>query len=157
MGITIQVNKNFTNISFNSKRLHKLIKEVCRHFQVRNAVIEIEMVGDSAIRELNIKFLGNRRTTDCISFDLTENNSTAKLYQIAVNAQKARREAKKRNHSHQAELALYVLHGLLHNLGFDDKIDKNADTMHKTEDRFLQEAGYGLVYNNRQKYIAESS
>lgn len=151
MGITIQVNKNSAHIRFNADRLQKLIKKVCRHFHLRNAAIEIEIVGDSLIRKLNRKFLGNQRATDCISFDLTENNSTPKLYQIVVNAQRARREAKKRNHSHQAELALYVLHGLLHNLGFDDKSEKNADTIHKTEDRFLQEAGYGIVYNNRQK------
>ncbi len=153
MGITIKVNKNSTQIRFNTDRLQKLIKKVCRQFNLRSAVIEIEIVGDLLIRKLNRKFLGNLRATDCISFDLTENNSEPKLYQIVVNAQRARREAKKRNHSHQAELALYVLHGLLHNLGFDDKIEKNADTMHKTEDRFLQEAGYGLVYNNRQKKI----
>ena len=95
-------------------RLRKLIKKVCRHFQVRSAVIEIEIVGDSQIRKLNRKFLISSRTTDCISFDLTEGNGATvrprsfgsreqgraeKLYQIVVNAQKAGREAKKRRHS----------------------------------------------------------
>ena len=151
MSITIQVNKKFTQIQFNAARLQKLIKKVCRHFNIQNVVIEIAIVGDSQIRKLNRKFLSRNRTTDCISFDLTEHNSAVKLYQIVVNAQKAGREAKKRCHSQEAELTLYIIHGLLHNLGFDDKNQKKAVSMHKTEDRFLQQLGYGLVYNNEQK------
>jgi probable rRNA maturation factor len=137
-------------IPLDVKRLRRLIRLACGHFQISAAVIGIEIVGDSEIRKINREYLKSSRTTDCISFDLTENKDR-KLFQIIVNAEKAAREAKKRGHSAEAELALYVLHGLLHNLGFDDKRQRDARLMHEKEDYFLQRFGYGAVYNNGRK------
>jgi probable rRNA maturation factor len=61
------------------------------------------------------------------------------------------RQALLRNHSSQAELALYITHGLLHNLGFDDTAEDQAEEMHNTEDEILKQLGYGLVYNTQIK------
>ena len=61
------------------------------------------------------------------------------------------RQANQRGHSSEAELALYITHGLLHNLGFDDSTKKQARKMHETEDKILQEFGYGIVYNKSIK------
>jgi len=58
------------------------------------------------------------------------------------------RQAKQRGHSTEAELALYVTHGLLHNLGFDDATQSGAKKIHEEEDKILQQLGYGLVYNS---------
>jgi probable rRNA maturation factor len=57
------------------------------------------------------------------------------------------RQANLRGHTSEAELALYITHGLLHNLGFDDSAENQARKMHETEDEILQEFGYGMVYN----------
>jgi len=65
-----------------------------------------------------------------------------------VNAEKAVKEAKLRGHSAQAELALYITHALLHNLGFDDSTQVKAKKMHDTEDEILQQFGFGLIYNS---------
>ena len=69
------------------------------------------------------------------------------LFELVVNGEMAVRQAKQRGHSGEAELALYVTHGLLHNLGFDDSTKKKAQKMHRAEDEILQQFGYGLVYN----------
>jgi rRNA maturation RNase YbeY len=73
-------------------------------------------------------------------------SAVKKSFDIIVNAQKAVSEAKKRGHSPQAELALYITHGLLHNLGFDDLTAKKAKLMHRLEDEILQQQGFGRVY-----------
>jgi rRNA maturation RNase YbeY len=70
--------------------------------------------------------------------------------EIIVNAQKAKSESKKRGHSPQAELALYITHALLHNLGFNDNNPKNAKLMHQMEDKILQKQGFGIVYNSHR-------
>jgi probable rRNA maturation factor len=57
----------------------------------------------------------------------------------------AAREANVRGHSGEAELALYITHGLLHNLGFDDSTKRQAAKMHRTEDEILQQFGYGHI------------
>jgi rRNA maturation RNase YbeY len=66
---------------------------------------------------------------------------------LFVNAERAVKEARVRRHSAQAELALYITHALLHNLGFDDSDPKLAKKMHDTEDEILRQFGFGTVYN----------
>ena len=146
MSITVRINKRNIAVPLDNNIVRKLIRKVFRHFKVRNAVVEIEIVGDYRIKNLNYKFLKRNRITDCISFDLSEKNRY--LYLIVVNAQKAKREAKKRRIKSQTELLLYIVHGLLHNLGFNDNNKHAAALMHKTEASFLHQIGDGPVYNN---------
>ncbi len=63
------------------------------------------------------------------------------------------REAVLRSHSSKAELALYVTHGLLHNVGFDDSTKEKAKKMHDAEDEILQQLGYGSVYKKSVESI----
>ena len=42
--------------------------------------------------------------------------------------------------------SLYVVHGFLHNVGFDDAKSREAAKMHTVEDEILEEFGYGITY-----------
>jgi probable rRNA maturation factor len=70
------------------------------------------------------------------------------VFELVLNGQKATKEAKLRGHSAEAEVALYVIHGLLHNLGFNDVGPEEAAKMHDTEDQILKRFGFGLIYNS---------
>jgi probable rRNA maturation factor len=72
-----------------------------------------------------------------------------------VNGEKAKSQAARRGHCAQAELALYITHGLLHNLGFDDLLPKKANEMHRLEDEILQQQGFGLVYDKKRKVLPD--
>lgn len=151
MAITVQISKKFQKVRLNEKKLQKLVKAICKSFALANAAVDIEIVGDTEIRKLNKKFINHNRTTDCLSFDLSDDSGyPANVYQLVINAQMAKRQAKKRRHRAEAELALYITHCLLHNLGFDDCNKSQADKMHTTEDEILQQLGYGLIYNKRK-------
>jgi len=128
-------------------RLRALIKSVCRRFGLSKATVGVTFVGSAQIRSLNKKFLNKNSVTDCLSFDLSDEGAAERSFELIVNVQKAASQAKRRGHSEQAELALYVTHGLLHNLGFDDSTDENAGRMHRTEDEILLKHGFGVVYN----------
>jgi probable rRNA maturation factor len=84
-----------------------------------------------------------------LSFDLSDERSrtAAKTFELVVNGERAAKEASARGHSTEAEMALYIVHGLLHNFGFDDSTKVKAKKMHETEDEILREFGYGLIYN----------
>jgi probable rRNA maturation factor len=166
--ITVQIARYFDELNVHTGRLRKLVKTVCSRFRLTKTTISIAIVNDSEIKKLNKKFLNRNTTTDCLSFDLSDERgrpakrpgskqkkknvprrrrSDEKILELVVNGEKAAKEARTRGHSGQAELALYVLHGMLHNLGFDDSTRAKAKKMHETEDQILQELGYGLVYN----------
>ena len=150
--ITAQINNLSEQKDLDFDKLEKLVNTICARFHIKNALIDISIVESEEIKKLNKKFLNRNQTTDCISFDLSDDdNDTPNLFTIIVNAQKALKEAKARKHTTQAEIALYITHGILHNLGFDDSTATQAQKMHQTEDEILQQLGYGSVYNNDTK------
>jgi probable rRNA maturation factor len=148
-GIVVQIAKNFKNIDINLSRLKKLVEAVCNRFKLSKAMISIAIVDDTQIRKVNKQFLNQDILTDCLSFNLSDNDTnSSKSFELVVNAEMAVREANLRGHSSEAELALYITHGLLHNLGFDDSTQSQARKMHDTEDEILKQLGYGLIYNS---------
>lgn len=157
--IKIQFAENFTDISYSTLKLRKLVKFVCMNFGKKESLapertktkyeISITVVNDFEFKKINQRFLGRKSLSDCLSFDLSDNKpGSPKIFELIINGQMALRQADLWGHSAQAELALYVTHGLLHNFGFDDATEVLAQNMHEKEDEILQELGYGLVYNN---------
>jgi probable rRNA maturation factor len=147
--ITVQIDKHFAGAPADPPKLRALVCAVCKRFAVSRAVVGIGIVGDVEMRALNGRFLGRKTNTDCLSFDLSDGTGPEepRVFDLIVNGELAIREAARRGHAGEAELALYVTHGLLHQLGFDDDIAERAGRMHRMEDEILQDLGYGSVYN----------
>lgn len=147
--IAVQITKNFKNADARLPRLKKLAEAVCNRFKLKKATVSIAIVDDTQIRKLNKQFLNKNTVTDCLSFDLSDDDKDSeKSFELVVNAEMAAREAELRGHSREAELALYITHGLLHNLGFDDSTPAKSKKMHETEDEILRQFGYGLIYGS---------
>jgi len=151
--IVVEITAHPDHQDVNRLDLEELVKAVCRRFDVSNATIGIAIVDDAGFREISSRFLNRKSTSDCLSFDLSEESEpkSGRLFELVVNGDMAAKQAALRGHSSRAELALYVTHALLHNVGFDDSTERGAGEMHKIEDEILQQLGYGLVYNGRAK------
>jgi probable rRNA maturation factor len=150
--ITFQISPGFTCPEQKYKQKYKkLVKSICKRFCVNSAIINIVITDNRQIRSLNKKFHHRDTVTDCLSFDLSQPADKHKLFDIIVNAQKAKSEANKRGHSPHAELALYIAHGLLHNIGFDDLTPNKSKIMHQMEDKILQQQGFGIAFENHIK------
>ena len=147
---TIQITTHCDELPAEPAKLETLVRTICDRFDVSEATISVGIVDDAEISALNQQFLRHEGTTDCLSFDLSDEQaeSGARVFDLIVNGQMAVRQAAQRGHSSGAEVALYVTHGLLHQLGFDDTTAEQAEKMHRTEDEILQHAGYGVVYND---------
>lgn len=153
--IVVQIASKFTAIDICLARLEKLVKAICCRFDLDRGAVSIALIDDTEIRKLNKQFLGRDCSTDCLSFDLSDEQSldtgSGKVFELIINAEKAVKEAKQRGHSSEAELALYVTHSMLHNLGFDDSGPEEAKKMHDMEDEILQQLGFGSVYNSLEE------
>jgi probable rRNA maturation factor len=148
--ITVQITNHFAKLPADTPQLKKLVRAICRRFGVSRARISVGIVDDAEISVLNKQFLNHQGTTDSLSFDLSDElePEEPKVFDLIVNGELAVREAARRGHDARAELALYITHGLLHQLGFDDATAAQARRMHGTEDEILHHLGYGLVYDN---------
>ncbi len=145
--IIVQITQSFDEIDIDVAKLEKLVKEICGRFDLSEATVSIAILDDAGVIEVNKKFLNSSADTDVISFDLSnEDAESGRLFELVVNGQKAVEQAALRGHSALAEAALYITHGLLHNLGFDDSSAEKAKKMHDTEDEILQQMGFGVVY-----------
>jgi probable rRNA maturation factor len=146
--IVVQIAKNFKNIDICLPRLKKLVEVICNRFKLSKATISIAIVDDTQIRKINKQFLNQDLPTDCLSFNLSDNDTNSvKSFELVVNAEMAVKEANLRGHSSEAELALYITHSLLHNFGFNDSTQSQTKKMHNIEDEILKQLGYGPVYN----------
>src|SRR4051812_12408351 len=122
-------------------RLREIAKSVLENEGVAAAEVSLAFVDNPTIHRLNKQFLGHDEPTDVLSFPLSD--SPRKLAgELVVGAEVARERAAELGHDVQAELALYVIHGLLHLCGHDDHDEADARRMRECERHYL--AGLGL-------------
>jgi probable rRNA maturation factor len=148
--ISIAITQEYQGIDLSLSKLKQLIRLICTQHGIADGMVSLAIIDDIHTIAINRKYLDREGTTDCFSFDLSDDPSARsnRVFEIVVNGEKARQESQRRGHSAEAELALYVTHGMLHNLGFDDITEDQSEKMHAREDEILQHFGYGVVYNS---------
>ncbi|MBI5395361.1 MAG: rRNA maturation RNase YbeY [Verrucomicrobia bacterium] len=95
--------------------------------------LSIALVDDAAIAEINQRFLNHTGPTDVISFNLGGGTG-----EIIVSAERAAIVARQLRRKPAAELALYLVHGLLHLAGMDDHTPAQRRAMRTAERRVLR-------------------
>ena len=126
-------------------RLTEFVEYVLKSEQAATGTVSLAIVGDEDICRLKEKYFGTAVVTDVISFDLRDNADGPPDCEVVVNAQRAELVARQNGTDRFAELSLYVIHGLLHQLGYDDKTQQDSQRMHLREDELLSELGFGKV------------
>ena len=91
--------------------------------------VEISILGSRAMAKVHRDFLNIPGATDVITFPYGE---------ILVCAHIAAARAPEFGHSTTQELALYIIHGLLHLSGFDDLTPPEAEKMAATQQEILK-------------------
>lgn len=125
-------------------RIKKLVAGVLKaEKEGKNAELSIVFLDNKRIKGINRTFLGHNYATDVLSFPYHEsslkNNITG---EIIISVEMAAKLAQKRGYSVEGEIALYLIHGLLHLLGYDDKQKRDAKKMHQREGELLLDLGY---------------
>jgi len=170
MEIDIEIANCQDSLEVDSEQLYATAAAVLRDRGVDSAQVSIAVVDDAVIRELENRYHGIDEATDVLSFDMRdeitgesdpsgktdsdggsgsadESESVPQVdCEIVINAQQALSVAQAGGHEPGAELNLYLVHGLLHQLGFDDRTAAQAEKMHKKEDQLLDQLGFGEVF-----------
>ena len=125
------------------RAMERLVAFVARAEGVRWAQVDIAVVGSDEMAGHNRRFLGHRGTTDVISFDLTDEPAShgrgGFSAQLIVCADVAKSQGPHHGLSPTRELLLYVIHGLLHVIGYDDQNIRAGAKMHARQDELLRE------------------
>ena len=136
------------------ERLMAAIRATLRRHQAPRGRISVALVDDPHITRLNEIHLKRQGPTDVLAYNLRDRAGEESLSssageidgEIVVSVDTAAREAKARGHDVDSELALYLVHGTLHLLGYDDRTEEEATRMHDLEDEILVSLGLGPVF-----------
>jgi len=96
--------------------------------------IEVNLVSDDMIAQVHDEFMNDPSPTDVITFHHGE---------IFISLETAEREGVKFGHTIEQEALLYLIHGLLHLNGHDDKTPTEREAMKKIQEQILVEVWEG--------------
>jgi len=107
--------------------------------------VDVILVDDAALARLHGQYLGDPTRTDVITFDLREDGAPDEHGpdgEIYVSVERAREIAAVRGVGAAREQALYVVHGALHLVGFDDHDPEERASMRAAEAAVMSGLGY---------------
>lgn len=123
--------------------MRKIVKEVISYENQPCHEVTINFVTTQAISQLHADFFNDPTTTDCISFPMDEETSPYRILgEIFVCPKTALDYAEAHDKDPQQELILYVIHGLLHLMGYDDIDPKDRRKMRIAERRHIKHLEY---------------
>ncbi len=121
-------------------RIRQAVEMIVEDAAVADAQISVAIVDDSTIAQVHRDFLDLDEPTDVISFVLEEGPGSLEG-EVVASADTARREAAAYGWSPEDELLLYVIHGTLHLVGYDDTTDTARPEMRRQEAKYLARLG----------------
>lgn len=104
--------------------------------------LTIVLTNDETVKALNHQYRGIDKATDVLSFpDGAHDPDTGSLYygDILIAYPTARVQAEEAGHEIEVELALLVVHGILHLAGMDHESDSAKRGMWEMQDRIMSQ------------------
>ena len=126
----------------NKDKIKKIIKSVLK-VEKKDAELNVVFIDNKTIKQINNTFLRHNYATDVLSFSYDEPSFKNNVKgEIIVSVEMAGKLSRRYGYEVEGEIVLYLVHGLLHLLGYDDKRKKDAKKMHQREGELLSALGY---------------
>ena len=148
-GIEIRIADEQEDLALDHDRLRQAISLILADAGVTSGEISIAIVDDPTIHDLNRRFLEHDSPTDVLSFPLARESDRLDG-EVVVSADTARRQAAGFGWKPEDELLLYVIHGTLHLVGYDDLDPAAQVEMRKCEQHYLAKFGLKPRYASRE-------
>jgi probable rRNA maturation factor len=134
--LSIAVQNQQRRLRVDKRQLKRALRLVLTDAEIHSADISVAIVDDATIAGVHAEFLNDDSPTDVISFVL--DSSPGHLEgEIVASADTATTRAPQYRWSPEEELLLYVIHGALHLVGYDDTTPKSRRIMRKMERKYL--------------------
>ncbi|MFH1413232.1 MAG: rRNA maturation RNase YbeY [Candidatus Omnitrophota bacterium] len=140
-GVKVTIRNSQKTIPIDWRTIKKAtLKVLSSQSKRKSGEINLCFVSDKKIKQLNLLYLGKNEPTDVISFDLTEaHDAEKKLFaDIIISADTALSNSKIFKTDPLYEIHMYVVHGLLHLLGYDDGTLKQRKRMEQKTKQILR-------------------
>ncbi len=120
----------------NLPRMTRLARQAARRLAMQSeGTLVITFIDSRRMRALNRRFLGRDRSTDVLSFRYDGESICG---EILIAPREAQTYANTHQLPYEQELGRYIVHGLLHWLGHEDRTPAQQRKMRAMEDRLLE-------------------
>ena len=147
--IGVQIEENFRDLideEWARKLTHAILKAESTTLPYE---VSIVLIGSEAVQKLNRDYRGVDEPTDVLSFCMMlqqENEPSfipspdgiTHLGEVIISYPQAARQANEQKHSVKQELALLLIHGILHLLGYDHEHPEEEARMRVREKELLE-------------------
>jgi probable rRNA maturation factor len=124
------------------ENIRRAIALVLDEIKLQRCQISVAVVDDPTMHDLNRRYLEHDYPTDVLSFPLERDLSAGVLVgEIVVSIDTAQSNADDYQWPLEHELLLYVIHGCLHLIGYDDHDVDDQQRMRQAESRVLRALG----------------
>ncbi|MBI4713463.1 MAG: rRNA maturation RNase YbeY [Planctomycetes bacterium] len=140
-----------------------VLKRILKEEEIDGEAVNLLLVDNNQIKRYNRRYLERNRVTDVIAFGYpspprrygrdsaaaTQRQKEHKVItdkgigDIVISAEKAMTEARKREIPFEQEVLRYAVHGLLHILGYDDRMAKDRKRMWKRQEEIVSHRLHG--------------
>ena len=143
--IDIQVKPGFRHL-LKVRWLRQIVTAVLAAEEVEpGSKLSLVVTDDETMKDLNHKYRGKDKTTDVLSFPLVEEGAAfvsppravVHLGEVVISCPQASRQAEDAGHTLEKELALLIVHGVLHVLGYDHQRSAQRQRMRAREQAIL--------------------
>ena len=137
VGISIQ-----HSIELSEDRIREICAAILKDHDWSRGEISIAIVDDPTIHELNRQYLNHDYETDVLSFVLEKDEEQRLINgEVIISADTARSVGEDVGVDAVDELLLYLIHGVLHLVGLDDKDPGNRQKMRDAEKKYTSQFG----------------
>lgn len=136
------IDERETETPIDFDRMERAVAKILADAGVERGRMEIVVLDAEPMRETNVQFLGHDYPTDVLAFALEDDLENGLLEgNVLVCPDVAAERAPEFGWDAAEELLLYVIHGALHLVGYDDHSPEDAPTMRAKEREYLAFVG----------------
>ncbi|PQJ33379.1 rRNA maturation RNase YbeY [Salinibacter sp. 10B] len=135
---SLSLEHDHSSLALDDEVLTRLIRHVVEAEEASLLHVSVVLSGHDTVRRLNQSYLDHDYNTDVLSFSLRETEDADEVEgEVYVDLDTAAERHEEFDTTFEREAYRYVVHGVLHLLGYDDATDEGQKRMRAKEDQYL--------------------
>lgn len=131
-GTGVTVTNRQRRLKVNTRWLAEVARRALEFIEDADSQLSVVLIDDTAMAKLNEKYHATAGPTDILTFDYGEGQG-----ELIISVEHARSQARRFRTTPRRELALYVVHGILHLHGYNDVTPRERRRMRAAERRLM--------------------